>query len=197
MGDMLMEQRAGFKSMKESTKADWDIIVARYQPFAKELPSRILAHLRLLGGDSGGFAVDRLQHSLLTATLAHKAGEDEEYVVCALLHDIGDSLGSWNHPEVSAAVLKPFVSEANHWMVEKHGIFQGYFFFQHVGMDRNMREQFRGHPHFERTARFCEIYDNPAFDPGMECAPLEFFEPMLRKVFSFPKNSIYRNTCEM
>ena len=197
MGDMLMEQRASFKSMKESTKADWDIIVARYQPFAKELPSRILAHLRLLGGDSGGFAVDRLQHSLLTATLAHKAGEDEEYVVCALLHDIGDSLGSWNHPDVSAAVLKPFVSEANHWMVEKHGIFQGYFFFQHVGMDRNMREQFRGHPHFERTARFCEIYDNPAFDPGMECAPLEFFEPMLRKLFSFPKNSIYRNTCEM
>jgi predicted HD phosphohydrolase len=196
MGDMLMEQRAEFKSMKESTKADWDIIVARYQPFAKELPSRILAHLRLLGGDSGGFAVDRLQHSLLTATLAHKAGEDEEYVVCALLHDIGDTLGSWNHPEVSAAVLKPFVSEANHWMVEKHGIFQGYFFFQHVGMDRNMREQFRGHPHFERTARFCEIYDNPAFDPGMECAPLEFFEPMLRNVFSFPKNSIYKNTCQ-
>ena len=196
MGDMLMEQRAEFKSMKESTKADWDIIVARYQPFAKELPIRILAHLRLLGGDSGGFAVDRLQHSLLTATLAHKAGEDEEYVVCALLHDIGDTLGSWNHPEVSAAVLKPFVSEANHWMVEKHGIFQGYFFFQHVGMDRNMREQFRGHPHFERTARFCEIYDNPAFDPGMECAPLEFFEPMLRNVFSFPKNSIYKNTCQ-
>jgi len=197
MGDMLMEQRAGFKSMKESTKADWDIIVARYQPFAKELSDRILAHLRLLGGDSGGFAVDRLQHSLLTATLAHKAGEDEEYVVCALLHDIGDTLGSWNHPEVSAAILKPFVSEANHWMVEKHGIFQGYFFFQHVGMDPNMREQFRGHPYFERTARFCEIYDNPAFDPGMESAPLAFFEPMLRNVFSFPKNSIYRNTCEM
>jgi len=101
MGDMLMEQRAGFKSMKESTKADWDIIVARYQPFAKELPDRILMHLRLLGGDSGGFAVDRLQHSLLTATLAHKGGEEEEYVVCALLHDIGDTLGSWNHPEPS------------------------------------------------------------------------------------------------
>jgi len=141
--------------------------------------------------------VDGLQLSLKTATLAHKAGEDEEYVVCALLHDIGDTLGSWNHPEVSAAILKPFVSEANHWMVEKHGIFQGYFFFQHVGMDPNMREQFRGHPYFERTARFCEIYDNPAFDPGMESAPLEFFEPMLRNVFSFPKNSIYRNTCEM
>jgi predicted HD phosphohydrolase len=196
MGDML-DQRAGFKSMKESTKQDWDIIIARYQPFAREHPDRILAHLRMLGGDTGGFAVDRLHHSLLTATLAHKAGEDEEYVVCALLHDIGDLLGSWNHPEVSAAILKPFVSEANCWMVEKHGIFQGYFFFQHIGMDPNMREQFRGHPCFERTARFCERYDNPAFDPAMDCAPLEFFEPMLRRVFAFPRNSIYRETCHV
>ena len=78
-------------------------------------------------------------------------------------------------------------------MVEKHGIFQGYYFFQHVGLDANMREQFRGHPLFERTARFCEIYDNPAFDPAMECAPLEFFEPMVHRVFATPRNSIYRN----
>lgn len=195
MGDRLQDRRASFRSMRESTRADWDIIVERYQPFARELPDRVLAHLKLLGGDSGGFAVDRLHHSLLTATLAHKGGEDEEYVVCALLHDIGDTLGSWNHPDVSAAILKPFVCEANHWMVEKHGIFQGYYFFEHVGLDRDMREQFRGHPHFERTARFCEIYDNPAFDPKMECAPLEFFEPMLRRVFAAPKNSIYKDTC--
>lgn len=194
MGNM-RDQRAGFKSMRESTKADWDIIVERYQPFARELPDRILGHLKVLGGDDGGFLVDRLHHSLLTATLAHKGGEDEEYVVCALLHDIGDTLGSWNHPDVSAAILKPFVSEANHWMVEKHGIFQGYFFFDKIGLDPNMREQFRGHPQFERTARFCELYDNPAFDPAMECAPLEFFEPMVRRVFEFPKNSIYRDTC--
>jgi predicted HD phosphohydrolase len=191
------EQKAGFTSIKESTRQDWDIIIERYQPFARELPDRILAHMKLLGGDTGGFAVDRLHHSLLTATLAHTAGEDEEYVVCALLHDIGDTLGSWNHPDVSAAILKPFVSEANHWMVEKHGIFQGYYFFQHIGLDPNMRERFRGHPHFERTARFCEIYDNRAFDPGMECAPLEFFEPMVRKVFSFPRHSIYRDTCHV
>ncbi len=195
MGNMA-DQRAGFKSMRESTKADWDIIVERYQPFARTLPDRILGHLNLLGGDDGGFLVDRLHHSLLTATLALKGGEDEEYVVCALLHDIGDTLGSWNHPDVSAAILKPFVSEANHWMVEKHGIFQGYFFFDKIGLDPDMREQFSGHPHFERTARFCELYDNPAFDPAMECAPLEFFEPMLRRVFEFPRNSIYRETCK-
>src|SRR5713226_9479512 len=113
--------------MKESTVEDWAIIGAHYMGFAKALPDRILEHLKLLDGDFGGFPVDRLHHSLLTATLAHKAGEDEEYVVCALLHDIGDTLGSYNHPDVSAAILEPFVSEANRWMVEKHGIFQGYF----------------------------------------------------------------------
>jgi predicted HD phosphohydrolase len=192
MGNMI-EQRAGFKSMKESTKADWEIISARHRPFAAALSDRVIGHLKLLGGDTGGFAVDRLQHSLLTATLAHKGGEDEEYVVCALLHDIGDTLGSWNHPDVSAAILKPFVSAANLWMVEKHGIFQGYFFFEHIGLNANMRDQFRGHEHFERTARFCEIYDNPAFNPDMECLPLEFFEPMVRRVFAAPRNSIYKD----
>jgi predicted HD phosphohydrolase len=197
MGDKLMEQRATFKSMRTSTKQDWDIITTQYVPFARELPDRVLTHLRLLGGDSGGFAVDRLTHSLLTATLAHKGGEDEEYVVCALLHDIGDMLGSWNHPDVAVAILKPFVSEANLWMVEKHGIFQGYHFFQHVGLDPNMREQFRGHPHFERTERFIDLYDEPAFDSEMECLPLDYFEPMVRRVFLDPKNSMYRKTCRM
>ncbi len=196
MGDLL-DATASFRTMSESTKADWEIITTRYVPFARELPDRILAHLKLLGGDCGGFAVDRLQHSLLTATLAQRNGEDEEFVVCALLHDIGDTLGSWNHPDVSAAILKPFVSADNHWMVEKHGIFQGYNFFHHIGLDRNMREQFRGHPCFERTARFVDLYDNHAFDPDMECAPLEFFEHMVRRLFAQPKNSIYKDTCPM
>jgi predicted HD phosphohydrolase len=187
----LLARRATFKTIKQSTKADWDIIIAHHMPFAARLADRVLAQLRMLALDEGGYAVNRLQHLLLSATLAHESGEDEEYVVCALLHDVGDLLGSWNHPEVSAAILKPFVSEANHWMVEKHGIFQGYNFFQHINMDRNMREQFRGHPHFDRTARFVELYDNPAFDPDMPCLPLEFFEPLVRRLFAQPKNSMY------
>jgi len=112
--------------------------------------------------------------------------------VCALLHDIGDTLGTFNHPEIGAAILKPFVSEENHWMVDKHGIFQGYYFFHHIGMDRNMREQFRGHPNFLRTAEFCEKYDGPAFDVKAEYFPLEAFEPAMRRVFEKPKNTIYR-----
>jgi predicted HD phosphohydrolase len=189
-------QRAKFTTMTTGTKEDWQIILRENVPFAQSLPDRILSHFRLLGGDYGGFAVDRLTHSLQTSTLAYRAGRDEEYLVCALLHDIGDTLGCYNHPDVAAAILKPFVSEQNQWMVEKHGIFQGYYFFHHIGMDRNMREQFRGHPWFTYTAEFCELYDGPAFDPKGETLPLEFFEPMVRRVFAKPKNTIYRNTIE-
>jgi predicted HD phosphohydrolase len=188
--------RATFTTMETCTSEDWAIIVANFPEFARRLPDRVVAHLRLLDGDDGGFAVDRLQHSLQTATLAHRAGEDEEYVVCALLHDIGDTLGSFNHADIAAAVLKPFVSEANHWMVEKHGIFQGYYFFHHLGMNRDQREQFRGHPWFERTAMFCERYDGPAFDPKGETLPLDFFEPMVRRVFAAPKRTIYTAAAE-
>jgi predicted HD phosphohydrolase len=183
--------RATFTSMATCTAEDWAIIATHSLDFVRRLPDRVLTHLRLLDGDYGGFAVDRLQHSLQTATLAHRAGEDEEYVVCSLIHDIGDTLGSFNHADIAAAVLKPFVSDANHWMVEKHGIFQGYYFFHHLGMNRDAREQFRGHQWFERTALFCERYDGPAFDPKGEILPLEFFEPMVRRVFAAPRQTIY------
>lgn len=188
-----MVKRASFSSMENSTAEDWQLILGSQAHYVTELPDRILAHLNLLAGDYGGFPVDRLQHCLQTATLAHKGGEDEEYVVCALLHDMGDILGSLNHADVAAAVLQPFVSEANHWMVKHHGIFQGYFFFHLVGMDRNMRDQFAGHEFFQRTAHFCETYDNPAFNPDLETYPIAFFEPMVRRVFASPKSSMYKS----
>ena len=113
-------------------------------------------------------------------------------MVCALLHDIGDTLGSYNHPDIAAAILKPFVSAENLWTVQHHGIFQGYFFFDKIGLDPNMREQFRDQPElFARTAEFCEKYDGPAFAQGGDTLPLSFFEPMVRRVFAKPKNSIY------
>ena len=197
MADGQDHPRASFKAMTEGTQEDWVKIAMAALEFNKSLAERVLTHLRLLGGDFGGFPVDRLQHSLQAATLAHRDGMDEEYVVCALIHDIGDTLCSTNHADAAAAILKPFVSEQNHWMVEHHAIFQGYYFFHYLGLDRNMREQFRGHPHFERTERFIDLYDGPAFDPAMECYPLEMFEPMVRRVFLSPQNSIYRNTCEI
>ncbi len=183
--------RAAFHAMTEGTKEDWDKIAVGAIELAAGLPDRVLAHLRLLGGDYGGFAVDRLEHSLQTATRAHRAGRDDEYVFCALIHDIGDLLGPLNHADVAAAVVKPFVSEQNHWMVEKHAIFQGYYFFHHLGLDPDMREQFRGHEWFDYTAEFCHEYDQPAFDPGYDTLPLEHFEPLVRQVMTSPKRSIY------
>jgi predicted HD phosphohydrolase len=186
------EQHAKFRSMDEGTQEDWEIIGRHFMPFAHALPDRVLTHLKLLDGDYGGFPIDRLQHSLQTATRAHRAGESEPYVVMALLHDIGDTLGSYNHPDIAAAILKPFVDEKLHWITQHHGVFQGYYFFHYLGMNRDMREAFRGHEHFEDTARFCELYDQAAFDPSYDSAPLEFFEPMVRRVMERPINSIYK-----
>jgi predicted HD phosphohydrolase len=183
--------RAQFHAMTEGTQEDWAKIFIAAQDFNRELPNRVLKHLKLLEGDCGGFAVDRMTHSLQSATLAHRDGMDEEYVVCALIHDIGDTLGSHNHSDIAAAILKPFVSEENHWMVEHHGIFQGYYFFQFGGLDRNMRDRFRGHPAFERTAMFCARHDQNAFDPAYDTMPLEAFEPMVHRVLARPIRSIY------
>lgn len=186
-----MNKTATFKSFSETTAEDWKIIYSQQSDMYTALPLRILDHLRLLKGDFAGFPVDRLDHCLQTATLAHEAGEDEEYVVCALLHDIGDTLASLNHADLAATILQPFVSEENYWMVKHHGIFQGYYFFHHIGLDRNMRDRFRNNPNYERTARFVARYDNPAFDSERKTLPLEFFEPMVKRVFSSPKTSMY------
>ena len=186
-----VDDRAKFRAMTEGTQEDWMKIAAHFGPFASAGGKRVLDHLRLLEGDYGGFPVDRLTHSLQTATRAYRDGRDEEYVVCALLHDIGDTLGAFNHPDIAAAIVKPFVSPENHWMVEKHGLFQGHYFFHYLGVDRNVRDQFRGHPNFERTAEFCEKYDQTAFDPDYDAMPLAAFEPMVMRLFAAPKNSVY------
>jgi predicted HD phosphohydrolase len=183
--------RAQFLAMSESTQDEWQLIGGELERFARQLPDRLIAHLRLLRGDYGGFPVDRLEHCLQTATRAHQAARDEEYVVCALLHDIGDTLGPYNHADIAAAIVEPFVSEANHWMVKHHAIFQGYYFFHFLGLDRDKREKFRGHPHFEKTEEFCRVFDQVAFDPNFISMPLEAFEPMLQKLFRQPRRSIY------
>ena len=188
--------RASFNKMSDSTAQDWEIIMQEQMTFISHLPDRILAHMQLLNDDYGGFPVDRLQHSLQTAELAADNGEDDEYVVCALLHDIGDTLGSTNHPDVAAAILQPFITEANYWMIKHHGIFQGYNFFHHLGLDRNMRDQFKDSEHYERTQRFVDLYDDRAFDASKPKLSLDLFEPMVRRVFSNPVNSMYRKALD-
>ena len=189
-------KHASFSDMAQSTAEDWAIIMEEQRPFAANGGKRVLDHLRLLEGDYGGFPVDRLTHCLQTATRAQRDGRSDDYVVMALIHDIGDTLGAYNHPDIAAAIIKPFVSEELHWIVQNHGIFQGVNFFHHIGLDRDMREKFRSHPHFTATEEFIEKYDCPAFDPDYDTLPLAFFEPMVMKLFERPTNSIYKKAMD-
>jgi predicted HD phosphohydrolase len=183
--------RATFTDMAASTQQDWHIIATHQATYMADLPSRVLEHLRLLDGDFCGFAVDRLTHSLQTAARAERAGRDDRYILCALLHDIGDTLGSFNHADVAAAIVKPFVSPQLYWVVEHHAEFQGYYFFHHLGLDRDMRERHRDHPQYDATVEFCADYDSPAFDPAYPTPPLEHYEPLVRSMMASPVNSIY------
>jgi predicted HD phosphohydrolase len=182
MGEIVA--RASFKSFAESTSEDWALICPQLEVTQNLVADRVLEQLRYLRNDHGGFPVDRLEHCLQTATRAERDGRDEEYLVCALVHDIGDTLAPYNHPQIGAAIVQPFVSEANHWMVAHHGIFQGYYFWHHIGLDRNARDQYRGSSYFDYTAEFCAKYDQVAFDSEYRSAPLDYYEPLVRRFFA-------------
>lgn len=179
-------ETVSFTRMEDGTYEEYQFLDRIYQKLNHGLADTALANLKLLSGDKMGYKIDRYQHSLQSATRAMRDGQDEEMIVCALLHDIGDHLAPENHSQLAAAILRPYVSVQNHWMIEHHGIFQGYYFFHHLGMDRNEREQFRGHPNFQYTADFCQKYDQNSFDPDYDTAPIEHFEPMVRRLFARP-----------
>ena len=178
-----MSDRPSFTKFEDSTQEEWAEII-RQLPITQAMAGQnVIDQLRLLERDHGGFPVSRLEHSLQTATRAEEDGRDEEYVLCALSHDIGDTLAPYNHPSIAAGLLKPFVSEANHWMVEHHGIFQGYYFWHFLGADRNARDAFRDSPYYDYTEEFCAKYDQTAFDPDYVSNPLEHYEPLIRQFF--------------
>ena len=180
MGQHSTRHRAKFKRMDESTAEDWALIVEQDDLLVAALPDRLLDQLRLLDSDAGGFAVDRLTHSLQTVQRAEADGRDDAYLVCALLHDIGDTLGPRNHADVAAAIIQPWVSEAYHWMVKQHAVFQGYYFWHHLGEDRNARDALRGHEYYDIAEEFVRKYDMPSFDDEYRTPPLEHYEPLLR-----------------
>jgi predicted HD phosphohydrolase len=167
--------------MKDGTAEDYQLLGRLESEEMRTFPDRVLGWLRTMD-DSAGYQISRLEHSLQAATRAHRAGEDEETVVCALLHDIGDHLAPANHSEVAAAVLRPYVSDKNYWIVKHHGVFQGFYYFHHLGMDPDARERWKDHPYYQATVDFCENYDQCSFDPDYDWLPLEFFEPMVRRV---------------
>jgi len=176
--------RATFTRMDQCTKEDWDIsIPALIEHAHTQVARQVISQLEMLAGDHGGFAVDRLTHCLQTAYLAEQDGRDDEYIVCSLLHDIGDVLAPFNHPDIAAGILKPYVSSANHWMVQHHDTVQGYYFWHHIGMDRNARDELKDHEFYEHCVEFCAKYDQMAFDPDGTTPPLSHYTPLLEAMF--------------
>ena len=173
-----------FTEMKHGTREDYELLHQLEKPFHAMTADRILEELRRQGEASlEGYKITRLDHGLQSATRAHREGADTDWVVGALLHDIGDGLAPQNHDRMSAEVIRPFVREEVSWVVEHHGIFQMVYYGHHYGWDRNARDEFKDHPSFDACAEFCERWDQASFDPDYDAEPLEFFEPMVREVF--------------
>ena len=177
-------KKVSFTEMKKGTKEDYLLLDKNEKDFAKKTADRILKFLSSLTETLEGYQVSRLEHSLQSATRALHAGESEEMIVAALLHDIGDELAPMNHSEYAASILKPYVSEKTHWIVKKHGEFQAYYYAHHLGGNRNKRDKYKGHKYFDACVNFCEKYDQCSFDPNYESYPLEKFEPMVRNIFA-------------
>jgi predicted HD phosphohydrolase len=173
-------------TMADRTADEWKVLSAEWEGFKPALPDRVLEHLAALDEEKSVYPMTRLGHSLQVATRAARAGKDDEYVLCALLHDIGDTLGTYNHADIAAAIVKPFVRESYHWMVEQHNIFQGYYFWHHLGGDRNTRDKFRGHQWYDMTEEFCAEFDQVAFDPAYPSYDIEEFRPLVRELMARP-----------
>ena len=183
-------EKVSFTAMEHGTQADYDLVMKDEGSKKVELAERVLGWLREMDTDSP-YHVTRLGHSLQTATRAERDGADEETVVCALLHDIGDIVAPDNHSEAAAALLAPYVSEKNHWIIKHHGIFQGYYWFEFIGQDKNARDRYRDHEYYQDCADFCANWDQPSFDPDYETLPLEHFEPMVRRLFDREPRSFF------
>ena len=176
--------KVSYRKMKDGTKADYAFMAENAVVFTRNTPDRLLAYLDTILVGIPGEHVDTREHSLQTATRAHRDGADEETVVAALLHDIGVPFAPANHDQFAAEILRPYVGWETYWMVRHHGVFQGYYYFHHVGGDREAREKYRGHPAFEKTVAFCEDWDQASFDPNYESMPLSAFEPMVQRIFA-------------
>jgi predicted HD phosphohydrolase len=173
-----------FTKMKDGSQEDYLLLEKYEQKYINGTASRILDFMSGLNSTLEGYKITRLEHSLQTATRALNDKASEEMIVAALLHDIGDELAPLNHAEYAASILKPYVSEKTHWIIEKHGEFQMYYYAHHIGKDRNLRDKYKDHKYYNDTLKFCEDWDQASFDPNFKSLSLKDFEPILRKIFS-------------
>ena len=173
-----------FVQMKDGTARDYQFLHVLENDYIRVLPERLLLALERLGDSIQGYKVSRLEHSLQCASRAEADGADIETVVAALVHDLGDELAPENHSQLAAAIVRPYVRAEVTWIVEMHGLFQMKYYAQHYGRDPDGHLAYKDHPWYGACWRFCERYDQAAFDPAYPSKPLAHFEPMLREVFS-------------
>ena len=179
-----MSRIVSFRRMEDGTREDYLLLDESERRYAENLGERVLESLKKLDHSLFGYPVTRLQHSLQTATRAVRDGADEEMVIAALLHDIGDELAPYNHSEMAAAILRPYVRPEVAWIVEHHGLFQNYYYVHHLGGDRHARERLREHPWYDACVHFCAAWDQCSFDPDYSHEQLEYFEPLVRRIFA-------------
>jgi predicted HD phosphohydrolase len=180
----MSDQIVSFTQMKDGTKEDYLLLAELEKPYHGMTADRILDELKRQGEATlEGYRITRLQHGLQSATRAEADGADIDWIVGALLHDIGDGLAPQNHDRFSAEVIRPFVRWDVSWVVEHHGIFQMIYYGRHYGWDENARDEFKDHPCFQSCAEFCERWDQSSFDPDYPMKSLDHFEPMVREVF--------------
>ena len=173
-----------FTRMRDGSPEEFATVKLAERAQKARLADRILDALAVVEHEGvGGYQVDRLTHSLQSATRAERAGEELDYIVVALVHDIGDTMAPYSHGELAAAVVSPFVAPRLTWIVGHHPVFSMYHYAHFVGGDRHARERYRGHRWFDDAARFVEEYDENCFDPDYSVLPLEHFAPMVREVF--------------
>ena len=177
-------QTVKFTQMKDGDREDYEFLTRHEIDYAAGTADRLMQAMVELDQSLSGYQISRLGHSVQAATRAWRAGADIDWVVAALLHDIGDIYAPYNHDEYAAAIIRPFVREQCSWVVEKHGDFQLLYYGEHVGADPEKRQAYRDHPFFEDCAEFCERWDQSSFDPSYDSLPLDFFAPMVREVFA-------------
>ena len=175
---------AKFIQMKDGTREDYLLLEKHEKKYIEGTADRVIKFMSGLSNTLEGYQITRLEHSLQSATRALNDKANDEMVVATLLHDIGDELAPLNHSEYAAALLKPYVSEKTHWIIEKHGEFQMYYYAHHLGGNRNQRDKYKGHKYYKDTIDFCENWDQKSFDPNYKSLSLKDFEPYVRKIFS-------------
>jgi predicted HD phosphohydrolase len=179
----MSNKQVSFLQMKDGTREDYLLLDRSERDFARGLPDRILESLGKLDHSLEGYRVSRLEHSLQTASRAEADGADDEMILAALVHDIGDELAPYNHAEIAAGIVRPYVRPEITWIVSQHGLFQNYYYVHHFGGDPNARDRFKTHPWYGACADFCEKWDQASFDPAYPTKPLGRFEPLVRRIF--------------